>query len=254
MIQQPSGWTKEFPEEEKQREETERLKTDLMVRNERMTFVPASITTQILSFCHLTNPQAEPAYIAVTPEVGCRPLDCFGCVRQRVERDGGRVQFGWSIWEWPRVAVQFEHHAVYEPSDGPPWYDITPAYPTEVRRRLFLPDNNAPYDYSVQGSTQDNKRFALSDDPLIQDFFAASAKRVSILKRSAQGDVVTRVELSEAEKEKDCLFLELQMKYTAQTAFCYCGSGARFKRCCGRTFGPSVARLKQEIKIIESVK
>jgi hypothetical protein len=235
-----TNWTKEL-QAARLREESERLKPELMVRNERMTFVPVSITTQILGFCHLTNPDAEPAYITVTPEIGCRPLDCFGCVRQRVERDGGRVQFGWSIWEWPRVAVQFEHHAVYEPSDGPPWYDITPANTTEVRRRLFLPDNNAPYDYGVQGSTQDNKRFALSDDPLIQEFFAASAKRVSILKRSAQGDVVTPLELSVAEKEKGLLVFKLQMKYTAQTAFCYCGSGAGFKRCHGRTFGSKLS-------------
>src|SRR5205814_2153199 len=88
---------------------------------------PESISAHVLALCREINPDAAPVYITITPGEGCAADDCFECVRQKVERDGGSIQFGWSIWEWPRVYVEAEHHAVYEPPTGPPWVDLTPS-------------------------------------------------------------------------------------------------------------------------------
>src|SRR5262250_2505520 len=117
---------------------------------------PDTISPQVLDLCRGINPAAEPSFITITPEPGCVPNDCFECIKRKVAREGGRIQLGWSIWELPRVYVQAEHYAVYEPPAGPPWRDITPSALPEIRRRLFLPDDTAMYDFRNEGIRRDN--------------------------------------------------------------------------------------------------
>ncbi len=121
-------------------------------------------TEYIRALCTRVNPKAEPVYINIRPEDGCRPNDCFYCVRRKVTRDAGRIQYGWSIWEWPRVLVEAEHHAVYEGPGGPPWVDITPPQFSDIRRRLFLPDDAALYDFDRERILRNNVRLAVNDD------------------------------------------------------------------------------------------
>jgi hypothetical protein len=188
-----------------------------------MARTPEAISAQVLDLCRRINPGAAPGYIPVTPEPGCTPNDCFECVRRRVAREGGRIQFGWSIWEWPRVYVEAEHHAVYEPPTGPPWMDVTPSALPEIWRRLFLPDNSAVYHFENEGVLRDNIRLALSDDPLVQEFFAAAEKKLAIVNRipgmgAVPVDPGTARELEAAERELARITYSLGMKYTPQGA------------------------------------
>lgn len=204
--------------------------------------IPDRTSVHVLALCREINPNAEPVYITIRPEPGCEPNDCFECIRRKVARGGGRIQFGWSIWEWPGVYVEAEHHAVYEPATGLPWVDITPSATLQIRRRLFVPDDSAVYDFENEGVLRDNKRLAVNDDPLIQEFFAASERKAAIL-NSIPGvgaiavDNETARKISVAEQEKIRLFVALSMKYTAQKAPCFCGSGQKFKRCHGERRG-----------------
>jgi hypothetical protein len=204
---------------------------------------PAAVTDRIRQLCEQISSGVEPIFIPITPGVGCAPLDCFGCVRRKVEMDGGRIQYGWAIWEWPGVFVEAEHHAVYEPEAGPPWLDITPSADPQIRRRLFLPDNAAVYDFENEGVLRDNIRVALCDEPLIQQFFDACAERSRIL-NSLPGmgeialDAPTAARLSAVDNDKTRLFFSLAMKYTPQNARCFCGSDQKFKRCHGNKGQP----------------
>jgi SEC-C motif len=154
--------------------------------------------------------------------------------------EGGQIRFGWSIWEWPGVFVEAEHHAVYEPPSGPPFLDITPSAHQGIWRRLFLLDDSATYDSSNEGVLRHNIRRALSDDPLIQKFFAAATKRATILNdipgvnvkvEDVNPQILKKVEA--AADEQDKLYFALAMKYTPQNAPCFCGSGQKLKRCHG---------------------
>jgi hypothetical protein len=202
---------------------------------------PDNITARIRELCQQVSPGAEPVFIRIAPDPGCKPLDCFECVRRKVEREGGRIQYGWAIWEWPHVYVEAEHHAVFEPPGGLPCLDITPSASSEIKRRLFLPDNTAVYNFENEGILRDNFRLALSDDPLIQEFFAAASKRSAILNAIPGVNVTvndvdegTLTRISQAEQLMDELLLALAMKYTPQNAPCFCGSGTKFKRCHGQ--------------------
>ena len=90
------------------------------------TRTPTSLTTKILELCHELNPSGQPVFIRITPDPGAELNDCFATVQRKVSAEGGRIQFGWAIWEWPNVLAEAEHHAVYEPPAGLPWADLSP--------------------------------------------------------------------------------------------------------------------------------
>lgn len=154
---------------------------------------------------------------------------------------GGRIQYGWVIWEWPNVFIEAEHHAVYESPAGQPWADITPSERDDDTCRLFLPDAAAVYDFDKRGFGLANVRQPLVDDPLILQFFRLKDERTAF-EDSIKADIGERVVLKGWERET-YLYNEQQMgwtqsqlalKYTPQGARCPCGSGQKFKRCHGR--------------------
>jgi hypothetical protein len=202
------------------------------------TRTPENISADVTKLCREISPTAMPIFVPITPEPGCNVNDCFHNVRRKVERGGGRIQFGWSIWEWPRVYVEAEHHAVYEPPAGPPWIDITPcAYPGN-KRRLFLPDDTAIYDYENEGVRKDNRRLAIVNDPLVQEFFRLAQEHNEILNTvpgiglvTLEGDAALRYQCNR--QQHALIEYQLNMKYTPQGAACFCGSGQKFKRCHG---------------------
>jgi hypothetical protein len=138
--------------------------------------IPENISSAVLELCRKIATNGVPEFIAITPEPGCEPNDCFMNVKQKVDQNGGRIQFGWALWECPQVFIEAEHHAVYDPPSGPPWRDITPCNRGNSKR-LFLADDTAVYDFKDEGFRRDNIRCPLSDDPLIEEFFLAAKKR-----------------------------------------------------------------------------
>lgn len=138
---------------------------------------PEEISEKTLELCRSIVPGCEsPIFIDVTPEVGSEADDCFEIVRRKTQQEGGRIQYGWAIWEWPRVFIEAEHHAVYEPPSGQPWRDLTPCQ-RKSRQRLFLTDDSATYDFQNEGFRRDNRRIALSEDSNIDELFKAAKKR-----------------------------------------------------------------------------
>jgi hypothetical protein len=202
---------------------------------------PPSIAKHVLAFCARINPGVMPIYLPIRPEPGCDKLECFPNVRRKVEREGGRIQYGWEISQWPGVFIEAQHHAVYEGQAGPPWRDITPP-PSEENsqqeRRLFLPDDLAVYDFATD-IRRDNIRQALAVDPLIDEYLGLSAELVAIMNR-IPGTGLVEVEGADAERVESIarqsarLRRQLAMKYTPYGAPCFCGSGQKFKRCHGQ--------------------
>jgi hypothetical protein len=140
------------------------------------TRTPLKISEKVLELCQRIVPGSRPIFLKIAPGAGCKPRECFESVRRKAEREGGRIQYGWALWEWPHAFVEAEHHAVYEPSAGPPWVDLTPCAEGS-RQRLFLADDDAPYDFQNEGFRRDNIRLALSEDPDIEEFFKAGKRR-----------------------------------------------------------------------------
>jgi len=124
----------------------------------------------------MISPTAEPQFVQVRPEIGCKASDCFENVRKKAARESGRIQFGSNVWEWPGIYLEAENHAVYAPPDDSALRDITPS---EIRapRHLFVPDDSATYNFENEGVLRDNLRYRLVEDPLLDELFKAAAER-----------------------------------------------------------------------------
>ena len=200
------------------------------------TRTPDSVTSAIIALCNQLSPGNKPAYIPITPTAGSECGYCFQAVLAQVELTGGRMQTGWAIWEWPGVYIEAEHHAVYEPASGSPCIDVTPSSTPEDSRRLFLPDDDAIYG---EGLRRDNKRRPLTNDPNVREFCQLAAERTRIM-NTVGGHGLVSVPIVKARQlfsiERRMHFLQgdLVTRFTPRNAPCPCGSGRKFKVCCGQ--------------------
>ena len=93
--------------------------------------------------------------------------DCFINVQKQVAAKGGEIQHGWTIWEWPGIALDAEFHAVWRSLDGS-FLDVSPKKDGETRI-VFLPDSQRVF----KGERVDNIRHAVGHDPRIKEWIHA---------------------------------------------------------------------------------
>ena len=170
----------------------------------------------------------------IAPQMGAEPLDCFGNVRRALEQHGGEIIFGWTIWEWPSVYIEAEHHAVWRNPDGE-LADITPAQDGN-QTRVFVVDLEATYDFENEGVRRDNIRKALSRDPNIEEFFRYSELRNDVMNgipgvEEVQIPMAVARQLQTIEQQRAALISAIGMSHTGPNDRCFCGSGLKFKKC-----------------------
>lgn len=201
------------------------------------TRTPSVRDIYVLDFCRMITTASKPLLLPIKPEPKSLPLECFHNVRRKVEAEGGRLVEGWAIWEWPRVYIEAEHHAVYETLDGQ-LIDVTPGPIPGFTSRLFLADPNATYDFDNEGIRRDNFRRALRKDPLIEAFFR-SASDYSAAMNALPGVGEIKVtpavarQIAALGQRQAQLTQELGMKYCSRNDPCFCGGGRKFKQCHG---------------------
>jgi hypothetical protein len=126
---------------------------------------PSALTAEVLSFYHSVCPGMLPRYVAVQPLEGAEIGECFPLVDKLVAERNGSACYGWRIWEWPRVMIEAEFHAVWMDPEGA-LRDHSPTVPPE-NRILFLQDFSRRY----VGLQVNNIRRNLSASPLVDEFF-----------------------------------------------------------------------------------
>lgn len=131
--------------------------------NER---TPPSITIEISALCNSLVSGGIPQYVNISPAHSAIKFDCFVNVENQCKEFGGRNIIGWRIWEWPRIMLEAEFHAVWEDPNGE-LVDITPV-DKQFNSILFLRDTSKIY----EGFAINNIRSPLTDDPLIDEFIS----------------------------------------------------------------------------------
>lgn len=202
-----------------------------------LTRTPSADDRHIQDFCRRVAPEARPRLLEIIPDPQSLPQECFPNVARKVELEGGRIVFGWAVWEWPGVYIEAEHHAVYESPQGA-WIDNTPSPSSDITHRLFVRDDSAIYNFDNEGIRRDNQRQALARDPLIQAFFDSAKEYNTAMDRlpgfgeiQVSGAVARHIQALQMENAR--LTMQLAMKYTPRNARCFCGSGRKFKQCHG---------------------
>lgn len=126
---------------------------------------PSRISTDVRRLCrklgHVEEPVFVPALVAMVP--GAELNNCFDDVRREIEKNGGAIQHGWTIWQWPGIFIEAEFHAVWRDSQGR-LIDVTPKLDGEDRI-LFAPDLNRVF----CGKRVDNVRLPIGHDPRIKE-------------------------------------------------------------------------------------
>ncbi|WP_336810110.1 SEC-C domain-containing protein [Bosea sp. MMO-172] len=207
------------------------ISRDLFTRS--YTTTPKAISAPVLAFCRSINPDALPVYVSVTPAPEALPSECFNNVAAKVDSDGGAMLYGWLIWEWPRVFIEAEHHAVWE-KDGV-LSDITPPANGEARF-LFLPDPTREYDFIGQRRRINIKR-SHGEFASVEGWIEAADRIQRTMEACSVGNQISidRSRLAslaqDLQNSLGAVFVDLA-RTTKPNDPCFCTSGRKFKKCC----------------------
>jgi hypothetical protein len=152
---------------------------------------PKLIKPYVLRFCRSVVPDAAPVYVPCRPESAAPLNECFPLVDRQVASAGGVSVVGWAVWEWPKVFIEAEFHAVWKQPDGS-FFDIVPRH-LPIPRILFFPDPKRVY----VGRQIDNIRLPLCNDKTVKRFCEVSALIHKELNAGALADVHGEVEASD---------------------------------------------------------
>jgi uncharacterized Fe-S cluster protein YjdI len=206
---------------------------------------PNSQAVQLLRAALKVN--ATAVRVPVVTDPGARERNCHINVRDRIERDGGRMQLGWAVCQHSNFFIEGEPHAVFDPGNGT-WIDCTPhTFPegTECVEILFIPDRESFYDPATD-EVKDNVRVPLVNDPRVSEALELFSK-ITFLMNSVPGfDVqlpqataqqVVRLKLrasallSQFVADRDEQLT--RARKIGRNDPCPCGSGKKYKKCHG---------------------
>lgn len=170
----------------------------------------------------------DPRFVPVAVDAPGKMDDCFNNVKGKIETSEGSIAYGWAIWEWPKVLVEAEFHAIWVSPTGNEC-DVTPRGDT---RTLFLNDPKR----SFTGRQIDNVRLPLRDDALIHGFISLACARFCVLNA---GDRATRIGevVIPANEIKPILVLlsaigQMLDADRNEKSACFCGSERQYRKCC----------------------
>jgi len=126
--------------------------------------VPDKVTPPIKRLINRIAPGGQPQYVKVLIEPDAEINECFANLERKIERDGGRIQFGWAIWYLPGILVEAEFHAVWVSPEGD-LIDISPR-PIQFQEIMFLTDHSAVY----SGRQVGNIRIPVSKNPKVKEY------------------------------------------------------------------------------------
>lgn len=149
----------------------------------------------VLAFSHRVVSGAKPVYVPFQEIRYAQPLNCFFNVRTAQKALGGEMVIGWSIWEWPRVLIEAEFHAVLRLPNGQ-MVDLTPRN-HELRKISFIADPNA----RDEGQRVDNIREPLQRDPAIERLIALMQRYFCVTDEIEVVDERAQLQLAEEKRQ-----------------------------------------------------
>ncbi len=196
------------------------------------TKTPHRRTPEIDALIQRVVPAGTALYVAIEPEHGSVVNDCYLNVDKQVASRGGSSVHGWAIWEWPCTMLEAEFHAVWRRPDGS-LLDVTARNDAESRV-LFVPDPVLRF----AGQSINNVRVPLRDDALVREWIELHDAKFEVLNQGTRATQFGPVSVPKSEIEpliRRMLEVEpaLVAAMPAKSNPCCCGSGKKFKRCCG---------------------
>lgn len=175
---------------------------------------PVGDSPEVRSFCQELVPGGIPFLVSVNPPQAAKSDECVENVMSVVEVNEGSIEYGWMLWERPRVLLEAEFHAVWvRPAGGR--VDVTPKVLPGITKIVFLPDPNLVY----EGRQIDNRRVPLTDDPLVRHYIEAAEAFFEAINRGTLADFHGELRLDGEQRallqRRDSLEAAMMEKYTA---------------------------------------
>jgi len=175
---------------------------------------------------------SEAIYIDIAPDTNSIFGECFINVKDKVQRDGGKVIYGWRFYEFSYM-IEAELHAVWESPDGK-IIDITPGKEVGDCKILFAVDSKKGYD----GTRIDNFRINTTENKLVDDMIEIERARFRFIDKAKYVDTEGQVLMN----EEEALVWQHLFNYSYEIDFlfahngtvedlCFCGSGKQYKDC-----------------------
>ena len=197
------------------------------------TTTPQKISTAIISLCREINPESQVVAVSVQPDINAIISECFPNVMKKVEMAGGSICYGWTIWEWRRVFIEAEHHAVWE-KDGL-LIDITPKTNGE-KNIMFLPDQSKVYNWVTKRRINNVKRSLGIFNSAEEWLRAADEWQTAIENNSVSEETIFNElkysQLTERRVSAFCRVISDLANDTKPSQTCICASGMRYRKCC----------------------
>src|SRR5712692_2608248 len=213
-----------------------------------MLFVPTANSEAVQKLRRALGTDRKAVKVSVVVEPRATDRNCYVNVRDKVEREGGKMQLGWAVWQHAHLFVEAEPHAVFDPGEGKTWVDCTPhdlSDGSQCREILFIPDDKSSYDFNTT-DVQDNVRVSLVDDSRVSEALQLFSERTALMNSVPGIEVALPPDVARRTADLELrasLLLSAAMQPTAGRAKqkigrndpCPCGSGRKYKKCCGRT-------------------
>lgn len=188
----------------------------------------------------------EPEQVTVRIEKYSEKLNCFANVDRKVELDGGKVHYGWVIFQ-TNILCEAERHAVWE-NQNEELFDITPR-DIDFDQIMFVPDN----DFQYKGQVIDNYRVNITKNKVVDHFIKVCETlskfySLGIRKDDWQLEIESHVEKIIYEYED--LKSQLEFYIIGGGNFntkCICGGNKNYKNCHGKTL---IERIENDNKNI----
>ncbi len=180
------------------------------------TRTPKEINSPILQLCREINGN-ELTYIPVKSSKKSEVMECFHNVKNHIEKNGGKIQFGWAIWEWLNVLIEAEFHTVWISPDNK-LLDVTPNIYNQSEI-LFLPDDSKGFKDIENHKRIDNIRRPLIDDKYIIEFIKVNEEIYEIDEKYTVGKKIIipkgneSIRYSNLHRDKDSLRIYKSNKY-----------------------------------------
>jgi hypothetical protein len=216
--------------------------------------VPSEITVFVEIILDRLGAEFDPEHIPVKIEPYAKEDNCYMSVEEKVKRDGGKVHYGWGIFQ-SDIICEAIRHAVWESPDGD-LVDITPKN-FEVESIMFVSDNDFVYD----GQLVDNVRVNITNNPIVDDFIQICE---TLEKLYTYGARIGDYELDLPEPVKD-LVPQYEQRKGAYLNFinaggnpksmCPCNRGRQYNNCCGKnlrsTLKTDLNQVKHDMAILK---
>jgi hypothetical protein len=202
-----------------------------------MIKVPDDKDKNVLKLLELINSADPASYVKVEPEAYAIVSNCFPTVELKIQKDGGKIIFGWQIWQSENF-VEAEFHGIWESEDGIR-VDITPKSIAGIDKILFVPDGTMIY----EGKQTNNIRINTTNNALVDDFIKLWNAKFEIENkgdRASEHDF-KKLGLSYAEVTLYNKIVDtanginiMLDKNNNRESKCFCGSGVKYKQCHGK--------------------